>query len=169
MRALFLSCALAAALAAPLAAQAPRFIKVDVVSKSLKAKHHEEGPSQVHIRMPLALAKGILESVSDKEISINGTVDEAGKAKHINGTIEFANVVTSTSVDAVLGLTAPSGAPDATSTDRCNSCHSTASVNGLRTVTPPKAVPSCKSSLSSSAQSCNWAAATTMLSHQLMR
>ncbi len=86
MRALFLSCALAAALAAPLAAQAPRFIKVDVVSKSLKAKHHEDGPSQVHVRMPLALAKGILESVSDKEISINGTVDEAGKAKHIHKT-----------------------------------------------------------------------------------
>ena len=86
MRALFLSCALAAALAAPLAAQAPRFIKVDVVSKSMKAKHHEDGPTQVHVRMPLALAKGILESVSDKEISINGTVDDAGKAKHIHKT-----------------------------------------------------------------------------------
>ncbi len=86
MRALFLSCALAAALAAPLAAQAPRFIKVDVVSKSLKARHHEDGPTQVHVRMPLSLAKGILESVSDKEISINGTVDEAGKAKRVQRT-----------------------------------------------------------------------------------
>jgi predicted CxxxxCH...CXXCH cytochrome family protein len=54
----------------------------------------------------------------------------AGKPKHINGLIEFANVNTATSADAVLGLTAPGAAPDATSTDRCNHCHSTASVNG---------------------------------------
>ena len=86
MRALFLSCALATALAAPLAAQAPRFIKVDVVSKSFKAKHHEDGPTQVHVRMPLSLAKGILESVSDKEIDIHGTVDEGGKAKRVHRT-----------------------------------------------------------------------------------
>lgn len=86
MRALFLSCALAAALAAPLAAQAPRFIKVDVVSKSMKAKHHENGPTQVHVRLPIALARGILESVSDQEININGTVDEGGKSKHVHKT-----------------------------------------------------------------------------------
>lgn len=86
MRALFLSCALAAALAAPLAAQAPRFIKVDVVSKSMKAKHHEDGPTQVHVRLPIALARGILESVSDQEININGTVDEGGKSKHVHKT-----------------------------------------------------------------------------------
>jgi hypothetical protein len=72
MRALFLSCALAAALAAPLAAQAPRFIKVDVVSKSMKAKHHEDGPTQVHIRMPIALAKSILQSAGESEIKVNG-------------------------------------------------------------------------------------------------
>ena len=59
-----------------------------------------------------------------------------GRAKHINGTIEFANVVTTTSPDAALGLTAPAGAPTAASTDRCNSCHSTASVSldGVGTV-----------------------------------
>ncbi len=86
MRALALSCALAAALAAPLAAQAPRFIKVDVVSKSMKAKHHEDGPTQVHVRMPISLAKGILESVSDKEFDIQGTVNEDGKAKKVHRT-----------------------------------------------------------------------------------
>ena len=86
MRALFLSCALAAALAAPLAAQAPRFIKVDVVSKSMKAKHHEDGPTQVHVRMPLALAKGILETVSDKEFDIQGTLNEDGKPKKVRRT-----------------------------------------------------------------------------------
>lgn len=84
MRALALSCVLAAALAAPLAAQAPRFIKVDVVSKSIKAKQHEDGPTQIKVRMPLALAKGILESVSDREIRIHGTVDEGGKAKKVH-------------------------------------------------------------------------------------
>ncbi len=84
MRALALSCALAAALAAPLAAQAPRFIKVDVVSKSMKMHHQEDGPTQVHIRMPLSLAKGVLESVSDKEISIHGTMDEGGKPKKVH-------------------------------------------------------------------------------------
>lgn len=86
MRALALSCALAAILAAPLAAQAPRFIKVDVVSKSMKAKHHEDGPTQVHVRMPLALAKGILETVSDKEFDIQGTLNEDGKAKKVHRT-----------------------------------------------------------------------------------
>ncbi len=86
MRALFLSCALAAALAVPLAAEAPRFIKVDVVSKSMRGHHHADGPTQVHIRVPLTLAKGILETVSDQEISINGTVDEGGKEKKIQKT-----------------------------------------------------------------------------------
>ena len=86
MRALALSCALAAILTAPLAAQAPRFIKVDVVSKSMKAKHHEDGPTQVHVRMPLALAKGILETVSDKEFDIQGTLNEDGKPKKVRRT-----------------------------------------------------------------------------------
>lgn len=86
MRALALSCALAAVLAAPLAAQAPRFIKVDVVSKSIKHKHMEDGPTQVHVRMPLSLAKGILETVSDKEFDIQGTAQENGKTKKIHRT-----------------------------------------------------------------------------------
>lgn len=84
MRALALSCALAATLAAPLAAQAPRFIKVDIVSKSFKAKHQEDGPTQVHMRMPLSLAKGILETVADHEVRIKGTVEEGGKQHRVH-------------------------------------------------------------------------------------
>jgi hypothetical protein len=59
---------------------------VDVVSKSMKARHHEDGPTQVHVRMPISLARGILESVSDQEININGTVEEGGKSKHLHKT-----------------------------------------------------------------------------------
>ncbi len=85
MRALLVPCALAALLSAPLAAQATRFIKVDVVTKSLK-HHHPDGPTQVHIRVPLNLAKGVLESVADQEISFDGTIDQDGKPKKIHKT-----------------------------------------------------------------------------------
>jgi hypothetical protein len=84
MRALFLPLALAAVLAAPLAAQAPRFIKVDVVSKSMKGHQNEDGPTQVHVRMPLSLAKSLLESVSDKEFKIHGSMNEGKKSKRIH-------------------------------------------------------------------------------------
>jgi len=82
MRALFVPCALVALLSFPLAAQATRFLKIDIVSKSMKA-HHKDGPTQVHIRLPLALAKGVLETVADQEISIDGTVGEEGKEKKV--------------------------------------------------------------------------------------
>lgn len=85
MRALLVPCALAVLLAAPLAAQATRFLKVDVVSKSIKG-HHKDGPSQVHIRVPLALAKGVLETVADQEICIDGTVTADGKEKKVQKT-----------------------------------------------------------------------------------
>ena len=84
MRALLVPCALAALLAVPLAAQATRFIKVDVVSKSMK--HHKDGPTQVHIRLPISLAKGLLETVADQEISIDGSVGEEGKEKKVHKT-----------------------------------------------------------------------------------
>jgi len=72
----------------PMAAQTQtRFIKVDVISKSMKHRHHNgDGPSEVHIRLPLNLAKGILETISDQEISINGTVNSEGGAKKIHKT-----------------------------------------------------------------------------------
>jgi hypothetical protein len=85
MRALLVPCALTVLCAAPLAAQATRFLKVDVVSKSMN-HHHKDGPTQVHIRVPLNLAKGILETVADQEISIDGTVNAEGKDKKVHRT-----------------------------------------------------------------------------------
>ena len=73
----------------PMAAQSPtRFIKVDVISKSMSHRHHNngDGPSEVHIRLPLNLAKGILETISDQEIDIKGSVDSEGGAKKIHKT-----------------------------------------------------------------------------------
>ena len=75
MRALSATCALIVLLAVPLAAQttAPRFLKVDVTSKNglghLKA---ENGPTEVHLRMPLSLAKGMLEMALDGHVKIEG-------------------------------------------------------------------------------------------------
>ncbi len=56
--------------------------------------------------------------------------DLSSSGTHVDGSVEFANVDTSVASYSVLGTTAPSGSPDSTSTDRCNSCHSTATVNG---------------------------------------
>lgn len=72
----------------PLAAQSQtRFIRVDVVGKSMSHRHHGgDGPSEVHIRLPLNLAKGILETISDQEIDINGTVDSEGGSKKVHKT-----------------------------------------------------------------------------------
>jgi len=81
--------ALASITVMPMAAQTQtqtRFIKVDVISKSMKHHHGDDGPSEVHIRLPLNLAKGILETISDQEIDIKGTVDSEGGAKKIHKT-----------------------------------------------------------------------------------
>ena len=75
MRAVTIPLALAASLALPLAADNARFIKVDVVSKSLHhhAKHHGvDGPTEVHIRMPISMAKATLDMVGEGEIKVNG-------------------------------------------------------------------------------------------------
>ncbi len=85
MRNLLATLALAFVTVLPMAAQTQtRFIKVDVVSKSMRHHHGEDGPTQVHIRLPLNLAKGILETISDQEIDINGTVDSEGGSKKIH-------------------------------------------------------------------------------------
>jgi len=77
MRALVLPLSLALALAVPVAAQQAKFIKVDVISKSGKMHHHgkeakQDGPTEVHMRMPISLAKSVLEMAGDSEIKING-------------------------------------------------------------------------------------------------
>lgn len=75
MRAIMIPLALAASLSLPLAAQNVRFIKVDIVSKSLHnhAKNRGvDGPTEVHIRMPITLAKGMLDIAGEGEIKVNG-------------------------------------------------------------------------------------------------
>ena len=75
MRAIMIPLALAASLSLPLAAQSARFIKVDIISKSMHnhAKHKGvDGPTEVHVRMPISLAKGVLDMAGEGEIKVNG-------------------------------------------------------------------------------------------------
>jgi hypothetical protein len=76
MRAVIIPLALAAALSLPLAAQTARFIKVDIVSKSMMQHHCRprdgDGPTEVHIRLPISLAKGVLDLAGESEIKVNG-------------------------------------------------------------------------------------------------
>ena len=75
MRAIMIPLALAVSLSLPLAAQTARFIKVDIVSKTMHnhAKHKGvDGPTEVHVRMPISLAKGVLDMAGDSEIKVNG-------------------------------------------------------------------------------------------------
>ncbi len=77
MRALALPLSLALAFAIPAVAQQARFIKVDILSKSGKLHHHgkeakQDGPTEVHVRMPISLAKSVLEMAGDSDIKING-------------------------------------------------------------------------------------------------
>jgi hypothetical protein len=76
MRAIMIPLALAASLTLPLAAQTARFIKVDIISKTMMqrhAKHRDvDGPTEVHMRMPISLAKAVLDMAGESEIKING-------------------------------------------------------------------------------------------------
>ena len=85
MRAVMIPLALAASLALPLAAQSARFIKVDIVSKTMMQHRHKQmekdvdGPTEVHIRMPISLAKGVLDMVGEGEIKVNGETKKGMK------------------------------------------------------------------------------------------
>jgi len=86
MRAVMIPLALAASLSLPLAAQTARFIKVDIVSKSFH--HHArqkdgDGPNEVHIRMPITLANGILDMAGEGEIKINGESKKGMKPEQL--------------------------------------------------------------------------------------
>lgn len=86
MRAIMIPLALVASLSLPLAAQSARFIKVDIVSKSIH-KHAKradkdkayDGPTEVHVRMPISLAKGVLDMAGEGEIKINGETKKGMK------------------------------------------------------------------------------------------
>ena len=85
MRAIIIPLALAAGLSLPLAAQSARFIKVDIVSKTMLQNRHKhmekdaDGPTEVHIRMPISLAKGVLDMAGEGEIKINGETKKGMK------------------------------------------------------------------------------------------
>ena len=86
MRAIMIPLALAASLSLPLAAQSARFIKVDIISKSMHqhAKHQGvDGPTEVHIRMPISLAKGILDMAGEGEIKVNGETRKGMKPEQL--------------------------------------------------------------------------------------
>ena len=87
MRAIMIPLALAASLSHPLAAQSARFIKVDIVSKSMMQHHHKQkgvdGPTEVHIRMPISLAKGVLDMAGDGEIKVNGETKKGMKPEQL--------------------------------------------------------------------------------------
>ena len=52
-------------------------------------------------------------------------------ASHVDLKVDFGNTLQTTAAQSVLGATAPAGAPDGTSTDRCNQCHSTTNIPGV--------------------------------------
>ena len=86
MRAVMIPLALAASLSLPLSAQTARFLKVDIVSKSFQ--HHArqkgaDGPSEVHVRMPISLANGILDMAGEGEIKINGETKKGMKPEQL--------------------------------------------------------------------------------------
>ena len=86
MRAIMIPLALAASLSLPLAAQSARFIKVDIVSKSMHdhAKHKcVDGPTEVHVRMPISLAKGVLDMAGEGEIKVNGETRKGMKPEQL--------------------------------------------------------------------------------------
>ena len=86
MRAIMIPLALAASLSLPLAAQSARFIKVDIVSKSMHdhAKHKGvDGPTEVHVRMPISLARGVLDMAGEGEIKVNGETRKGMKPEQL--------------------------------------------------------------------------------------
>ena len=85
MRPVLIPLALAASLVLPLAAQNARFIKVDIVSKDMMQHHSRhkdaDGPTEVHIRMPVGLAKGMLDMAGESEIKVHGETRKGIKAE----------------------------------------------------------------------------------------
>ena len=108
MRAVMIPLALVASLSLPLAAQNARFIKVDIVSKTMMQHHtrHKDvdGPTEVHIRMPISLAKGVLDMVGDGEIKVNGETRKGMKPEQLQKLLSDAK-----SGDLLLEVTTDKG------------------------------------------------------------
>lgn len=99
MRALALPLSLAIALAAPAFAETPRMLRIHIVEKSGHLhRHHHEGagkeakkanePSEVNIRVPLKLAKGVLSAAGESEIKINGKAKKGLKVDELQKLLE---------------------------------------------------------------------------------
>lgn len=90
MRAIWLApLVLSTLMAGPATAQVPRFIKVDVVSKNL-CHHGEDGPTEVHLRVPIAMAKGILDLAGEQDVKINGKTTKDLKVEQLVKLLEGA-------------------------------------------------------------------------------
>ena len=85
MRALLAPIALSALLAGSASAQAAKFITVDVVGKSIMhCEKGEDGPTEVHVRMPITFAKGLLDMAADNHhLKINGKNSKALKVDEL--------------------------------------------------------------------------------------
>ncbi len=108
MRAVMIPLALVASLGLPLAAQNARFIKVDIVSKTMLQRHtrHKDvdGPTEVHIRMPISLAKGVLDMAGESEIKVNGETRKGMKPEQLQKLLSDAK-----SGDLLLEITTDKG------------------------------------------------------------
>jgi len=64
---------------------APRFITVDVVGKSIMhCQKGEDGPTEVHVRMPITFARGLLDMAADSHhLKINGRNSKALKVDEL--------------------------------------------------------------------------------------
>ena len=69
MRTVLSSLVLSAVLAGSAFAQAPLFLKVDIINKSCK---DADGPTEVHVRVPVSAAKAFLAMAADNDIKLNG-------------------------------------------------------------------------------------------------
>jgi hypothetical protein len=87
MRAVLIPLALVASLTLPLSAEAARFIKVDIVSKTMMQHHtrHKtaDGPTEVHVRMPISLARAVLDMAGESEIKVNGETKKGLKPEQL--------------------------------------------------------------------------------------
>lgn len=100
MRALALPLSLALAFGAPAFAESPRMLRVQIIEKSgHRHGHHGEAakdgkkanePSEVNIRMPLKLAKGVLSAAGESEIKINGKTKKGIKVEELQKLLEGA-------------------------------------------------------------------------------
>jgi len=91
MRALLAPIALSTLLAGSAFAQAPKFITVDIVGKSIMhLQKGEDGPTEVHIRVPIAFAKGMLDLAGDQKVKVNGKTSRDMKVDEIVKLLEGA-------------------------------------------------------------------------------